>query len=95
MTVLDYFVAIVVIVSVILGASRGIIKGVLSVASAIVGLILAAQLYALAAHVFVPFTTSARAANLLGFVTVFLLVMVGGSLLARWLRGGIKRARLD
>jgi membrane protein required for colicin V production len=94
MTVLDYFVAIVVIASVALGASRGIIKGILSVASAIVGLVLAAQLYALAAHLFAPFTTSARAANLLGFVTVFVAVMVGGSVLARWLRGGIKRARL-
>lgn len=94
MTVLDYFVAIVVVVSVIWGASRGLIKGILSVTSAVAGLILAAQLYGLAAHLFVPFTASARAANLLGFVTVFLLVLVGGSLLARWLRGGIKRARL-
>lgn len=95
MTVLDYFVTIVVIASVILGASRGLIKGVFSVASAAVGLVLAAQIYPLAAHLFAPFTTSARAANLLGFVSVFLLVLVGGSLLARWLRGGIKRARLD
>ena len=94
MTVLDYFVAIVVIVSVILGASRGFVKGILSVVSAMAGLILAAQIYPLAARLFAPFTSSARAANLLGFVSVFLLVLVGGSLLARWLRGGIKRARL-
>jgi len=95
MTVLDYFVLLVVVVSVIFGASRGIIKGIISVTSAIIGLIIAAQVYQLAAHLFVPFTASARAANLLGFVSVFLLVMVAGSLLARWLRGGIKRARLD
>ncbi|MEN3335019.1 MAG: rane protein required for colicin production [Blastocatellia bacterium] len=95
MTVLDYFVAIVVVVSVIFGASRGIIKGIISVTSALVGLMIAAQVYQLAAHLFVPFTASARAANLLGFVSVFLLVLVAGSLLARWLRGGIKRARLD
>ncbi|MFL6216056.1 MAG: CvpA family protein [Blastocatellia bacterium] len=94
MTLLDYFVAIMVIVSVVVGASRGIIKGILSITSAMVGLVLATQLYALAAHLFVPFTTSTRAANLLGFVTIFLLALVGGSLLARWLRGGIKRARL-
>ena len=95
MTVLDYFVAIVVVASVILGASRGIIKGVLSLTSALAGLVIAAQVYPLAAHLFTPFTASARAANLFGFISVFLLVLVAGALLARWLRGGIKRARLD
>jgi|SRR5947209_10218953 len=95
MTVLDYFVLIVVIVSVIWGASRGLIKGIFSVTSAIVGLFLAAQLYPLAARLFALFTASARTANLLGFVSLFLLALVAGSLLARWLRSGIKRARLD
>jgi uncharacterized membrane protein required for colicin V production len=38
--------------------------------------------------------STSRAADLLGFVAVFLAVLVCGSLLARWLRGGIKRARL-
>jgi membrane protein required for colicin V production len=32
---------------------------------------------------------------LLGFVAVFLAVMAGGSLLARFMRGGLKRARMD
>jgi membrane protein required for colicin V production len=95
MTVLDYFVLIVVIVSVVVSASRGIIKGILSVTSAIAGLIIAAQLYPLAARLFAPFTSSARAANLLGFISLFLLVLIAGSWLARRLRGGIKRARLD
>src|SRR5205085_11717371 len=94
MTVLDYFVLIVVVASVIWGASRGIIKGVLSVGAALAGLVIAAQLYAVAAHVFAPFTASARAANLLGFVSLFLLVLVAGGLLARWLRGRVKRAHL-
>lgn len=95
MTILDYFVLIVVIVSVVVGASRGIIKSILSLTSAIAGLVIAAQLYQLAAHVFAPFTASARAANLLGFISVFLVVLVTGGLLARWLRGRLKRARLD
>lgn len=94
MTVLDYFVLIVVVASVIWGASRGIIKGILSVASAVVGVILAAQPYPLAAPLFALFTESSRLANLLGFISLFLLVLLGGSLLARWLRGGLKRARL-
>ena len=95
MTTLDYFVLIVVVASVASGATRGIIKGILSVLSALAGLILAAQLYPYAARLAGGFVSSQRAAYLLGFVVVFLVVLVCGSLLARWLRGGLKRARLD
>ena len=95
MTVLDYFVVIVVVASVALGATRGIIKGIISLSSALAGLVIAAQLYPFAASLFGSFVSTARAANLLGFVAIFLLVLVGGSLLARWLRGGLKRVRLD
>ena len=95
MTVLDYFVVIVVVASVALGATRGIIKGIISLSSALAGLVIAAQLYPFAAGLFSSFVSTARAANLLGFVAIFLLVLVGGSLLARWLRGGLKRVRLD
>ena len=94
MTLLDYFVLVVVIPSVVWGAMRGIVRGLLSVAATIAGVIIAAQLYGLAAHVFALFTESARLANLLGFVTVFSLVLVAGALLARWLRGGLRRAHL-
>jgi membrane protein required for colicin V production len=94
MTVLDYFVLILVTGSIAMGATRGIIKSALSVISALVGLLVAAQVYPYAAVLFSGIVSTARAANLLGFVTVFLLVLVGGSLLARWLRGGIKRTRL-
>ena len=95
MTILDYFVVIVVVVSVAFGATRGIIKGIISLSSALVGLVIAAQLYPLAASLFSSFVSTERAANLLGFITVFLVVLVGGGLLARFLRGRLKRARLD
>ena len=94
MTALDYFVLIVVVVSVALGAARGILKGIISVASALVGLIAAAHLYGYVASVFSGFVSTDRAADLLGFVAVFLLVLIAGSLLARWLRGRLKRARI-
>jgi membrane protein required for colicin V production len=94
MTVLDYFVVIVVVVSVVWGASRGIIRGVMAVGATLAGLVIAAQAYPLAARLFTPFTSSARAANLLGFISLFLLVLVAGSMLARWLRRGVKRVHL-
>ena len=94
MTVLDYFVLIVVAASIILGASRGILKGIISIISTIAGLIAAAHLYEYAAVVFGGMTATPRAANLLGFVAVFLLVLMAGGLVSRWLRGKLKRARL-
>jgi membrane protein required for colicin V production len=94
MTVLDYFVVIVVAASVASGAIKGIIKGIISVSSALAGLVIAAQSYPFAARLFGSLVSTARVANLLGFIAVFLLVLVGGGLLARWLRGGLKRARL-
>lgn len=94
MTVLDYFVLIVVAASIILGASRGILKGIISIISTIAGLIAAAHLYEYASVVFGGVTTTSRAANLLGFVAVFLLVLIAGGLASRWLRGKLRRARL-
>ncbi len=93
MTVLDYFVLLVVLASVASGATKGIIRVIISVAFTVAGLVVAAYSYTYAAsllRIFVP----ARLADLLGFVAVFLLVLLCGSFLARWLRGGLKRARL-
>ena len=93
MTVLDYFVLLVVVTSVASGATKGIIRVAVSLACTVAGLVLAAQLYTVAAAL-LRVLVAAWLANLLGLVTVFLLVLVAGSLLARWLRGGLKRARL-
>ena len=93
MTVLDYFVLLVVVASVASGATKGIIRVIVSVAFTVAGLVVAAYSYPYVAsllRIFVP----ARLADLLGFISVFLLVLVAGSLLARFLRRGLKRARL-
>lgn len=95
MTVLDYFVLIVVVASIASGATRGILKGTISVASALAGLVLAAQFYAQAA---VPFGWAGVAApwsTLGGFAAIFLLTIAGGGLLTYWLRSHLKRARLS
>ena len=93
MTVLDYFVLLVVVASVTSGATKGIIRVIVSVAFTVAGLVVAAFTYTYAAGLLRIFV-AARLANLLGFVAVFLLVLVSGSLFSRWLRGGLKRARL-
>jgi len=93
MTVLDYFVLLIVVASVASGATKGIIRVVTSVAFTVAGLVLAAYTYKVAASV-VRIFVAARLADLLGFVLVFLIVLVAGSLLGRWLRQGLKRGRL-
>ena len=93
MTVLDYFVLLVIVASVASGATKGIIRVIVSVAFTVAGLVVAAYAYPYAAGVLRIFV-AAQLADLLGFVIVFLLVLVAGSLTSRWLRGGLKRARL-
>lgn len=94
MTVLDYFVLIVVVASVASGATRGILKGIISVASALAGLVLAAQFYAYAAIPFGAVEVSAQWSSLLGFVTILVMVLAAGGLVTYWLRARLKRARL-
>lgn len=94
MTVLDYFVLLVVVASVASGATKGIIRVIVSVAFTVAGLVVAAFTYQYAAWLLRIFV-AARLADLLGFVTVFLLVLVAGSLSGRWLRRGLKKARLS
>ena len=95
MTILDYFVLIVVIASVASGITRGLLKGIISVVFAAAGLLAAAQFYEYVAVVFKPLVSNKLEADILGFVATFLIVLIAGSLLARWLRRRLKRARLS
>ncbi|MBI3650572.1 MAG: CvpA family protein [Acidobacteria bacterium] len=95
MNILDYVVLIVVLISTAFGALKGILKSLLSLASMIIGLIVAAYGYPYAAGLVKGFVTSERTANLLGFIFIFLLIIIAGSLLSRKLRGVLKRAKLD
>ena len=81
MTVLDYFVLLVVLASVASGATKGIIRVIISVAFTVAGLVLAAYSYEYAASVLRIFV-AARIADLLGFVTMFVLVLIAG--IASW-----------
>jgi len=93
MTVLDYLVLLVVVASVVSGATKGIIRVAVSVAFTVAGLVLAAYCYGYAASV-LRLVVAAWLANLLGFVTVFILVFAGGSVLSWKLRGILKRAHV-
>src|SRR6185369_4708505 len=93
MTVLDFFVLLVVSVSVVSGATKGIIRVIVSVAFTVAGLVLAAHSYMYAADLLRIFVAG-WLANLLGFIGVFVIVVVAGRLLSWRLRGAVKRARM-
>jgi membrane protein required for colicin V production len=95
MTALDYLVLIVVLASVASGAAKGILRSVISVLSAVVGLVAAGYLYGYAGSVIEIFGPTPEAADLIGFAAVFLGVVIGGALLTWWLRRGLKGARLS
>jgi membrane protein required for colicin V production len=90
MTLLDYFVLAVVVGSTALGAIRGILKGLISLLSAVVGIVAATHLYPYAAAL-IP----GQSASLWGFVAVFAAVIIAGAVFSAWLRRRVKRARLD
>ena len=94
MTVLDYFVLIVVAISFVSGATKGILKGIISVLSALAGLLAAAYCYRYPAVGFLAFVSNDVAANLMGFLAILLLVLIGGSVAIRLAHRGMKYARL-
>jgi membrane protein required for colicin V production len=93
MTVLDYFVLLIVVVSVVSGLTKGIIRVIVSVAFTVAGLVLAAYCYPYAGSL-LHLLMSSWLANLIGFIAVFLIVLFAGSLLSWRLRGVLNRARL-
>jgi membrane protein required for colicin V production len=93
-TALDYIVLAVVALSVAAGWRRGLIRGALALASALVGLILAANFYGPAGALLSGITTTRRAADLLGFALIFAATLTAGSLLGYRLRRALDRSRL-
>ena len=93
MTTLDYLVLIIMAVSIISGAVTGIVKGTIGVVSAVVGLAAAVYFYPYAGKLLSAFARPGLA-DLLGFLFVYLIIVLAGILLAWWLRGLLRRARM-
>jgi len=94
MTVLDYFVILVVGISIVFGLARGIIKASVTLVACILGLLAAGKLYAPVGAALESVVSSRVAAQFLGFVLVFFGVLVAGMVVSRLLRRAAKRVRL-
>jgi membrane protein required for colicin V production len=94
MTVLDYFVIVVIGASLVLGLLRGIIKASITLLACIAGLLAAGYLYPYLGAAIKPVVSSKLAADFLGFIIVFLTVVIAGIVVSSLLRKALKRVRL-
>jgi membrane protein required for colicin V production len=81
---LDFLILAIIVVAIVLGIVKGLVKQAIGLAAVIAGLILAALYYETMAAVFAAFVHNALLSRFLGFLLIFVVVLVAGSVLA-WL----------
>ena len=82
---LDYALLALIVVTAITGIFKGFVKQVIGLAAVIAGLALAVLYYTQAAALFGGFVKDRTLANFLGFLFIFVLVLVAGGLLGHLL----------
>lgn len=94
MTVLDYFVVVVIGSSLILGLVRGIIRASITLLACVVGLVAAGYLYPYAGAIIKPVVSSETAASFFGFVAVLSSVLLIGVIISILARRALRMFRL-
>ena len=97
MTLFDFIVFALTGASVMAGASRGLLRALITVVALIVGLFIAGQGYELAGSLLrgVGLVESREAANAGGFLLITSAVLVAGFVGGQVVRGGLRRVRLE
>ena len=97
MTLFDFIVFALIGASVMAGASRGLLRALITVIALIVGLLIAGQGYELAGSLLrgVGLVESREAANAGGFLLITSVVLVAGFVGGQMVRGGLRRVRLE
>lgn len=95
MTALDYTVIVIALLSAAAGWRRGLLRSVVTIAAALLGLVLAAHFYGYAGALLAVLTTTRRAADLLGFGVIFVATLAAGAIGAYRLRAALDRRRLS
>jgi membrane protein required for colicin V production len=78
---LDYLLLAILLVSVVLSARKGFSREIIGLAAALLALVLGMWFYGLAGSFLIPYVSSDRVANLIGFLLVVFGVMLFGSML--------------
>jgi membrane protein required for colicin V production len=97
MTFFDFIVFALVGASVVAGASRGLLRALITLAALIIGLIVAAQGYEVAGTGLrgLGVVETKAAANACGFLLIMTLMLVAGLVGGQLVRGGLRRVRLE
>ncbi|HZS45724.1 MAG TPA: CvpA family protein [Blastocatellia bacterium] len=94
MTLLDYFVILIVVMSVASSAANGVVRCSITLISVIAGLILASWLYIYPAKFIGILTDDAKWTSFIGFALVFVLVVIAGTVMSHMLRERLQRSHL-
>lgn len=94
-TVLDYIFVIIILVSVILALRKGLVRELISLAALIGGFLLAAFYHPVVARLFQDVAKTEAVANLLGFLIIFLAVLILGAIAAFLVNKFVKMAALE
>lgn len=97
MTIFDLIVFALVGASVVAGASRGLVRALITMAALIVGLVVAAQGYEAAGTLLhsLGFVEAKAAANAGGFLLIMIVVLVAGFIAGQLVKGGMRRVKLE
>ncbi|MBI1748907.1 MAG: CvpA family protein [Acidobacteria bacterium] len=76
LTLLDIFAVIIILVVTVSYALKGFFRGILGIGAVCAGFILAGLMYKIPAKVLLPFARTETVANLLGYVSIFIAVLM-------------------
>jgi len=83
---LDYVLLFFVLVFMIEGVSQGFSRSVVGLVAFIAGLVIAAWTYGIPASFLLPYVSSKSVASVLGFVFIFVLILILGGLVGKLLQ---------
>lgn len=94
MTIADWVIIGIVVISVLLAAAQGFFFEAISLGGLVVGYLLAAWEYHVVADWFVPYVKSQGVADIIGFIIILLAVMILAGIIGRLVRWMLKEAGL-
>jgi membrane protein required for colicin V production len=94
MTLIDWLIIVGIVLSVAVAAAQGFFYEVFSLAGVIAGYLVAAWEYPRVAAWYAPFVKTGWVANVAGFLTIFLSILLLAGTIAKLMRWGVQEAGL-
>jgi membrane protein required for colicin V production len=78
---LDYVLLAIIVVTAIVGIFKGFVRQVIGLVAVVAGLVLAVVYYQQTAGIFMGFVKNQLVSNFLGFLLIFVIVLIAGAIL--------------